>query len=63
MRDGAHRLLDLRLLCFLHDELVQFRLVFCAEVLQGGGGFGGDAEVVHIGCGCGGVVEMRWLCV
>lgn len=43
-----YRLLYLRLLRFLHDELVQLGLVFRAEVLEGGGRFGGEAEVVHI---------------
>ena len=33
---------------FLYNELVQFLLVFCAEVLERGGCFRGDVQVVHI---------------
>lgn len=48
-KDGEmYALLYLRFLRLLHDELVQIRLVFCAEVLQGRGVFGGDVEVVHL---------------
>ena len=33
---------------FLYNELVQFLLVFCAEVLERGGCFRGDVQVVHV---------------
>jgi hypothetical protein len=29
-------------LAFLHNKLIQFLLILCAEVLEGGGCFGGD---------------------
>jgi len=39
--------LYLRLLRLAHDELVQFLLVLCAEVLERGLRFGGDLLSVH----------------
>lgn len=45
---ALHTGLNLSLLAFIHNELVQFLLVLGAHVLQALGGLGGDVEVVHV---------------
>lgn len=42
-----HGSLNLRLLAFVHDELVELLLVLLRQVLQLFGGLGADAQLIH----------------